>query len=70
MLTKETVHKLPDGVHHSRLPRSLLLRPVLPLCGPDCDDACGSLPLDAGDSIEVVGVDPRGLHGTHRRETV
>jgi hypothetical protein len=64
------VYEFPHCVHHAYFPRSLFLWTILPLCGPDCGDACGSVALDAGDEVEVVGVDSRGLHITYSGEAV
>lgn len=70
MLIACAVHELRHGVHHAYLSRSLLLRTVLSLHGFDGLEAGSALALDAGDAIEVVGVDPRGPHGADQQEAV
>ena len=70
LTNSETVHEFPHSLHHAHLPRSLIIGALLPLRGPDWVDSCGSLALDAGNEIEIVGIDPGGLHIAYSREIV
>jgi hypothetical protein len=70
LTNSETVHEFPHSLHHAHLPGPLLIGALLPLRSLDWVDTGGSLALDAGDEIEVVGIDPGGLHVAYSREDV